>query len=69
MTIILSRHLGVGFLYICLMKFYFLILFFLSFLNYQLFAQDTLLPIVQLDDVVISEVKNGFSVDDFIFYV
>ena len=69
MTIILSRHLGVGFLYICLMKFYFLILFFFSFLNYQLFAQDTLLPIVQLDDVIISEEKNGFSVDDFIFYV
>ena len=51
------------------MKFYYLIICFSILVNYQLFAQDTLLPIVQLDDVVISEEKNGFSVDDFIYYV
>jgi hypothetical protein len=32
-------------------------------------AQDTLLPMVQLDDVLISEENNGFSVEDFIGYV
>ena len=32
-------------------------------------AQDTLLPIIQLDDVLISEENNGFSVEDFIGYV
>tara|TARA_B100001057_G_scaffold114875_1_gene113338 strand:+ start:194 stop:1114 length:921 start_codon:yes stop_codon:yes gene_type:complete len=36
---------------------------------FKLFSQDTLLPIVQLDDVIISEEKNGFSVEDFIYYV
>ena len=51
------------------MKFYYLIICFSILVNYQLFAQDTLLPIVQLDDVVISEENNGFSVDDFIYYV
>jgi len=34
-----------------------------------LFAQDTLMPIIFLDDVVISEENNGFSVEDFIGYV
>ena len=32
-------------------------------------AQDTLMPIIFLDDVVISEENNGFSVEDFIGYV
>ena len=32
-------------------------------------AQDTLMPIIFLDDVVISEENNGFSIDDFIRYV
>lgn len=40
-------------------------LFFVS----ELEAQDTLMPIVFLDDVVISEENNGFSVEDFIRYV
>ena len=41
--------------------FYFLI----SFVH----AQDTLMPVIFLDDVVISEENNGFSVEDFIGYV
>ena len=32
-------------------------------------AQDTLMPVIFLDDVVISEDNNGFSVEDFIGYV
>ena len=32
-------------------------------------AQDTLMPVIFLDDVVISEENNGFSVEDFIGYV
>ena len=32
-------------------------------------AQDTLMPIIFLDDVVISEENNGFTVKDFIQYV
>ena len=32
-------------------------------------AQDTLMPIIFLDDVVISEENNGFSVEDFVGYV
>ena len=46
-------------------------LFFISsfFITTILFAQDTLMPIIFLDDVVISEENNGFSVDDFIGYV
>ena len=67
-TIVLSRHLGVGFLYICFMKLNLIILFSFFSLNYT-FSQDTLLKIVQLDDVIISEQKNGFSVEDFISYV
>ena len=46
-------------------------LFFLSafFFTTILFAQDTLMPIIFLDDVVISEENNGFSVEDFVEYV
>mgnify|MGYP004297803199 CR=1 FL=1 len=46
-------------------------LFLLSsfFFTTILFAQDTLMPIIFLDDVVISEENNGFSVEDFIGYV
>jgi len=46
-------------------------LFFLSsfFFATFLFAQDTLMPIIFLDDVVISEENNGFSVEDFVQYV
>jgi len=46
-------------------------IFFLSltFFSSFLFAQDTLMPIIFLDDVVISEKNNGFSVEDFIGYV
>ena len=39
--------------------------FFVSFLQ----AQDTLMPVIFLDDVVISEENNGFSVEDFVSYV
>ena len=47
------------------------ILFFISFSYFTtiLCAQDTLMPIIFLDDVVISEESNGFSVEDFIGYV
>ena len=34
-----------------------------------IFSQDTLMKVIVLDDVVISEEKNGFSVNDFISYV
>ena len=46
-------------------------LFFLLFqiLALNLFAQDTLLKVIQLDDVIISEDNNGFTVEDFIHYV
>jgi len=46
-------------------------IFFLSLIFFSsfLFAQDTLMPIIFLDDVVISEENNGFSVEDFIGYV
>ena len=41
-----------------------------SFLTYSfLSAQDTLIPVIFLDDIVISEENNGFTVDDFIRYV
>ena len=49
------------------MKKLFLILFQILALN--LLAQDTLLKVIQLDDVVISEDNNGFTVEDFIHYV
>ena len=47
------------------------VLFFIIFVFFStiLFAQDTLMPIIFLDDVVISEENNGFSVEDFIGYV
>jgi hypothetical protein len=46
-------------------------IFFLSLIFFSsfLFAQDTLMPVIFLDDVVISEENNGFSVEDFIGYV
>jgi hypothetical protein len=34
-----------------------------------IYSQDTLMKIIVLDDIVISEEKNGFSVNDFISYV
>tara|TARA_B100000609_G_C17160393_1_gene405839 strand:+ start:231 stop:1145 length:915 start_codon:yes stop_codon:yes gene_type:complete len=43
------------------------IFFFL--LSFPLFSQDTLMPYILLDDVIISESNNGFSVEDFIGYV
>ena len=49
------------------MKKLFLILFQILALN--LLAQDTLLKVIQLDDVIISEDNNGFTVEDFIHYV
>ena len=49
------------------MKKLFLILFQILALN--LLAQDTLLKVIQLDDVVISVNNNGFTVEDFIHYV
>ena len=46
-------------------------LFFLISFSFTtiLLAQDTLMPIIFLDDVVISEENNGFTVEDFIGYV
>ena len=35
----------------------------------ELIAQDTLLPMIFLDDIEISEENNGFSVEEFIEYV
>ena len=49
------------------MKKLFLILF--QILAFNLLAQDTLLKVIQLDDVIISEDNNGFTVEDFIHYV
>ena len=49
------------------MKFFFIIFSFL-FLS-ELIAQDTLLPMIFLDDIEISEENNGFSVEEFIEYV
>jgi hypothetical protein len=46
-----------------------IIILFLFLSSYILKAQDTLMPVVFLDDVVISEENNGFSVEDFIGYV
>ena len=60
-TIVLSRHLGVGFLYLCFMKIN-LIFLICCLIHLNVLAQDTLLPVVILDDVIISEEKNGFSV-------
>ena len=44
---------------------FFTFIFFFSTLQ----AQDTLMPIVFLDDIVISEENNGFSLEDFVGYV
>ena len=49
------------------MKRFFFILSLISCLFIS--AQDTLMPVVFLDDVVISVKNNGFSVEDFIGYV
>ena len=47
---------------------YFLFFFYLfTVLNSR--AEDTLMPMIFLDDVIISEENNGFSVDDFIGFV
>jgi len=43
--------------------------FIFCFFSLILSAQDTLMPVVFLDDVTISEENNGFSVDDFVSYV
>ena len=39
------------------------------FFTFQISAQDTLMPVIFLDDIVISEENNGFTVEDFIGYV
>ncbi len=49
------------------MKNFFFTLCFLGYIT--LVAQDTLMPVIFLDDVVISEENNGFSVEDFVEYV
>jgi len=64
---ILSQHESVGFFYICFMNKFFLLI--ASHLYFFSFSQDTLMPIVFLDDVIISEENNGFDVEDFIYYV
>lgn len=47
---------------------YLVFAFFIMF-DDLLYSQDTLMPIIFLDDVVISEENNGFSVEDFVSYV
>ena len=59
--------LSVGFCYFCLMKKILYPLFF--FLTSFVQAQDTLIPMIFLNDVVISEENTGFSVQDFVGYV
>ncbi len=49
------------------MKYFLFFIFY--FFGFLLKAQDTLMPIIFLDDVVISEENNGFSVEDFVHYV
>ena len=56
-----------AFFYLCFMK-YLVFAFFFMFSDF-LYSQDTLMPIIFLDDVVISEENNGFSVEDFVSYV
>lgn len=46
-----------------------LIFILFQILALNLLAQDTLLKVIQLDDVIISEDNNGFTVEDFIHYV
>ena len=55
-----------AFIIFVVMNKYFIIFYFFSF---TLSAQDTLMPVVFLDDVIISEENNGFSVEDFVDYV
>lgn len=57
-----------AFIYICTMYKVIGLIFF-SFLPFSMFSQDTLMPIIFLDDVVISEENNGFSIEDFVEYV
>ena len=46
------------------------LIFILSFFcTFQISAQDTLVPVIFLDDIVISEKNNGFTVEDFVGYV
>ena len=47
----------------------FLIFIVSFFFTFQIIAQDTLMPFILLDDVVISVKNNGFTVDDFVGYV
>jgi len=47
----------------------YILFFYFSFFVFFLKAQDTLIPTVILDDIIISEENNGFSVEDFIHYV
>ena len=46
-----------------------LIFILFQILALNLLAQDTLLKVIQLDDVIISEENNGFKVEDFVRYV
>jgi hypothetical protein len=46
-----------------------ILLVFSFFFSSPLFSQDTLMPIIFLDDVVISVENNGFTVEDFVGYV
>jgi len=46
-----------------------IILAFFVFFVFFVKGQDTLMPIIFLDDIIISEENNGFSVNDFINYV
>ena len=39
------------------------------YISNSAFAKDTLIPVIFLDDVVISEENNGFTVEDFVRYV
>ena len=51
------------------MKYFVCFGFYLCCFVFALQAQDTLMPIIFLDDVIISEENNGFSVEDFVGYV
>ncbi|MBT3611989.1 MAG: hypothetical protein HN522_03495 [Flavobacteriales bacterium] len=44
-------------------------LLFYFFTSSSLFSQDTLMPVIMLDDVLISVENNGFTVEDFVGYV
>jgi hypothetical protein len=47
----------------------FLIFILSFFFTFQISAQDTLMPVIFLDDILISEENNGFTVEDFVGYV